>query len=66
MSVGRYRHGHEMLHGNGNGNGKGRRKDNGERDAGRTENLRQAMVDFRAVFEQLVEQTPERDLSAHA
>ena len=64
--VGRYRHGHEMLHGNGNGNGKVRRKDNGERDAGRTENLRQAMVDFRAVFEQLVEQAPERDLSAHA
>ena len=57
--VGRYRHGHEMLHGNGNGNGKGRREDNGERDAGRTENLRQAMVDFRAVFEQLVEQAPD-------
>ena len=38
--VERYRHGHAMLEGNGNG-------DN-------TENLRRAMIDFRAVFETLV------------
>ena len=47
--VARYRHGHEMLHGNGA---------NGEE---RTENLRKAMVDFRAVFEQLVE--PQAELA---
>jgi hypothetical protein len=41
--VERYRHGHQMVHGNG-----------ASGDA-RTENLRKAMVDFRAVFEQLVE-----------
>jgi hypothetical protein len=42
-AVTRYRHGHEMLHGN------------GAKGEERTENLRKAMVDFRAVFEQLVE-----------
>jgi hypothetical protein len=42
-AVQRYRHGHEMVHGNGA---------TGEK---RTENLRQAMVDFREVFEELVE-----------
>jgi hypothetical protein len=41
--VDRYRHGHEMVHGNGAGGDE------------RTENLRKAMVDFRAVFEELVE-----------
>jgi len=41
--VARYRHGHEMVHGN------------GAKGEERTENLRKAMVDFRAVFEQLVE-----------
>ena len=41
--VERYRHGHEMVHGNGAGGDE------------RTENLRKAMVDFRAVFEELVE-----------
>ena len=45
--VERYRHGHEMVHGNG---AKGQE---------RTENLRKAMVDFRAVFERLVEREPE-------
>jgi len=42
-AVQRYRHGHEMVHGNGT---------NGD---DRTENLRKAMVDFREVFAQLVE-----------
>jgi ABC-type nickel/cobalt efflux system permease component RcnA len=41
--VDRYRHGHEMVHGN------------GAAGQERTENLRKAMVDFRSVFEQLVE-----------
>jgi hypothetical protein len=45
--VDRYRHGHEMVHGNG---AKGQE---------RTENLRKAMVDFRTVFERLVERDPE-------
>ena len=45
--VERYRHGHEMVHGNGAGAEE------------RTENLRQAMVDFRAVFEELVEAEPQ-------
>ncbi len=45
--VDRYRHGHEMVHGNGA---------EGEQ---RTENLRKAMVDFRSVFERLVEADPE-------
>ena len=47
--VARYRHGHEMVHGNG---AKGHQ---------RTENLRKAMVDFRAVFEQLVEPEAQRE-----
>ena len=47
--VARYRHGHEMVHGNGA---------TGEE---RTENLRKAMVDFRAVFEQLVEPDGDRE-----
>ena len=64
--VGRYRHGHEMLHGKENGSGKRGRKDNGERNADRTENLRQAMVDFRAVFEQLVERASEPESAARA
>jgi len=50
--VERYRHGHQMVHGNG-----------AEGDE-RTENLRKAMVDFRAVFEQLVEPASQPDLSA--
>jgi len=50
--VERYRHGHEMVHGN------------GAQGDERTENLRKAMVDFRAVFEQLVEPVSEPDLSA--
>jgi hypothetical protein len=50
--VARYRHGHEMVHGN------------GAKGDERTENLRKAMVDFRAVFEQLVEPASEPDLSA--
>ena len=45
--VERYRHGHEMVHGNGA---------SGEQ---RTENLRKAMVDFRTVFEELIETAPE-------
>jgi hypothetical protein len=45
--VERYRHGHQMVHGNGSSGDE------------RTENLRKAMVDFRAVFEELVEVEPE-------
>ena len=41
--VTRYRHGHDMLHGN------------GATGAERTENLRKAMVDFRSVFFEVVE-----------
>jgi len=37
---------------------------NGAQGEERTENLRKAMVDFRAVFEQLVEPVSEPDLSA--
>ena len=55
--VARYRHGHEMLHGNGDRKGKSKGTGNEER----TENLRKAMVDFRAVFEQLVE--PQAELA---
>ena len=44
--VARYRDGHEMLHGNGNRKGKSKGAGNEER----TENLRKAMVDFRAVL----------------
>ena len=55
--VARYRHGHEMLHGNGERKGKSKGAGNEER----TENLRKAMVDFRAVFEQLVE--PQAELA---
>jgi hypothetical protein len=43
-AVQRYRHGHDMIHGNGGTNGDER-----------TENLRKAMVDFRAVFSEIVE-----------
>ena len=42
-AVQRYRHGHEMVHGN------------GASGSERTENLRKAMVDFRSVFHELVE-----------
>lgn len=49
--VQRYRHGHEMVHSNG-----------GDTEA-RTENLRQAMVDFRTVAEELLE--PEREPAVH-
>jgi hypothetical protein len=52
--VSRYRHGHEMVHGN------------GAKGEERTENLRKAMVDFRAVFEQLVEPAAEPELSTRA
>ena len=45
--VQRYRHGHDMVHGN------------GATGAARTENLRKAMVDFRAVFIEIVESEPE-------
>ena len=45
--VDRYRHGHDMVHSNGT---------SGQE---RTENLRKAMVDFRAVFAEMVE--PERE-----
>ena len=48
--VERYRHGHEMVHGN------------GASGAERTENLRKAMVDFRTVFERVVE-SPRRPSS---
>ena len=41
--VDRYRHGHQMVHGN------------GAAGQERTENLRKAMVDFRTVFERVVE-----------
>jgi len=50
--VERYRHGHQMVHGN------------GAQGDERTENLRKAMVDFRAVFEQLVEPASQPELSA--
>ena len=46
QAVQRYRHGHEMVHGN------------GAKGDERTENLRKAMVDFREVFETLVEVRP--------
>ena len=57
--VDRYRHGHEMVHGNGAAGKK--RKENQRDGSERTENLRKAMVDFRAVFEQLAEdvETPD-------
>jgi hypothetical protein len=42
-AVQRYRHGHEMVHGN------------GATGSARTENLRKAMVDFRTVFHELVD-----------
>jgi hypothetical protein len=45
--VQRYRHGHDMVRGN------------GATGAERTENLRKAMVDFRAVFIEIVESEPE-------
>jgi hypothetical protein len=48
----RYRHGHDMVHGNGASGAK------------RTESLRKAMVDFRTVFEELVESTPDRGVPA--
>ena len=44
--VQRYRHGHDMVHGN------------GATVSERTENLRKAMVDFRAVFIEMVESAP--------
>jgi hypothetical protein len=49
--VQRYRHGHEMVQGN------------GASGQDRTENLRKAMVDFRAVFSEMIE--PEREPAAH-
>jgi hypothetical protein len=49
-AVQRYRHGHDLVHGNG-GSRKERRKEPDER----TESLRKAMVDFRAVFVEMVE-----------
>ena len=51
-AVQRYRHGHEMVHGNGASGDE------------RTENLRKAMVDFREVFAELVE--PEREPAARS
>ena len=48
--VERYRHGHDMVH------------SNGKSGQERTENLRKAMVDFRAVFVDMVE--PEREAVA--
>ena len=45
--VERYRHGHDMVHGN------------GAQGDERTENLRKAMVDFRTVFERVVERDTE-------
>jgi len=50
--VQRYRHGHEMVHGNG-----------AMESEQRTENLRKAMVDFRAVFVEMVE--PDQELATH-
>ena len=55
-AVQRYRHGHEMVHGNGASGDE------------RTENLRKAMVDFRAVFDELVEvasPTPAEPVESH-
>jgi hypothetical protein len=49
-AVQRYRHGHDLVHGNGRSR-KERRKEHDER----TESLRKAMVDFRAVFVEMVE-----------
>jgi hypothetical protein len=61
-AVQRYRHGHDMVQGNGS-------KDSGSKDSGsngsdeqRTENLRKAMIDFRAVFVEMVE--PEAEPAA--
>jgi hypothetical protein len=48
----RYRNGHELVHGNGASGDE------------RTENLRKAMVDFRAVFVELVEPAPEPSVRA--
>lgn len=48
--VERYRHGHAMLKATGGDDG--------------TENLRRAMVDFRAVFEELLEEEEERAVTA--
>jgi hypothetical protein len=56
--VARYRHGHEMVHGNG---AKGQKREKRGENEERTENLRKAMVDFRAVFEQLVEPEAQRE-----
>ena len=50
-AVQRYRHGHDMVH------------SNGQSPEERTENLRKAMVDFRVVFEELVE--PAREPVEH-
>ena len=50
--VQRYRHGHDMVHGN------------GASGAERTENLRKAMVDFRMVFVELIEVEPDRSVRA--
>jgi hypothetical protein len=49
-AVQRYRHGHDIVHSNG-----------ASRDE-RTEKLRTAMVDFRAVFSEMVE--PEREAAS--
>ncbi len=50
-AVQRYRHGHDMVH------------SNGQSPEERTESLRKAMVDFRVVFEELVE--PVREPAEH-
>ena len=50
--VDRYRHGHDMVHGN------------GASAEERTENLRKAMVDFRMVFVELIEEEPDRSVRA--
>jgi hypothetical protein len=50
-AVQRYRHGHDLVHANGGDNG-GKKNTDGD---DRTENLRKAMVDFRAVLVEMVE-----------
>ena len=50
--VDRYRHGHDMVHGN------------GASAEERTENLRKAMVDFRMVFVEFIEEEPDRSVRA--
>ena len=57
-AVQRYRHGHDLVQGNGH-RAEADKDDDDRNGTDRTEALRQAMIDFRAVFVEMVE--PERD-----